>query len=183
MARNEESDIKILPIEQIAKRILLIRGQKVILDADLAELYGTETKRLNEQVKRNIKRFPEDFCFQLSEEEYSDLRSQIATSRRHGGRRYMPYVFTEHGALMAATVLNTSLAVEVSVYVIRTFVRLREVLAANQQLAAKLMELEHKVGTHDTAIAELIEAIRQIMAPPDTGEKRSIGFAPWKVNE
>ena len=94
-----------------------------------------------------------------------------------------PYAFTEHGALMAATVLNTPLAVEVSVYVVRAFVRLREVLAANQQLAAKLMELEHRVGTHDTAIAELIEAIRQIMAPPDTGEKRSIGFAPWKGNE
>lgn len=183
MARNQDSDTKILLIEQIAKRILLIRGQKVILDADLAELYGTETKRLNEQVKRNIKRFPKDFCFQLSEEEYSDLRSQIATSSRHGGRRYMPYVFTEHGALMAATVLNTSLAVEVSVYVVRTFVRLREVLAANQQLAARLIELEHKVGTHDSAIAELIEAIRRLMAPPDIGEKRSIGFAPWKGNE
>jgi hypothetical protein len=95
----------------------------------------------------------------------------------------MPYVFTEHGALMAATVLNTPLAVEVSVYVVRAFVRLREILAANQQLAAKLMELERRVGTHDTAIAELIEAIRQIMAPPDNGEKRSIGFAPWKGNE
>jgi len=102
MARNKESDTRILPIEQIEKCILLIRGQKVMLDADLAELYGTETRRLNEQVKRNIKRFPKDFCFQLTQEEYSILRSQFATSRRHGGRRYMPYVFTEHGALMAA---------------------------------------------------------------------------------
>jgi phage regulator Rha-like protein len=179
MTSKKRSETRSLPIEQIAKRILLVRGQKVILDADLAELYGTETKRLNEQVKRNIRRFPEDFCFQLSREEYSDLRSQFATSRRHGGRRYMPYVFTEHGALMAATVLNTPLAVEVSVYVVRAFVELREVLAANQQLAAKLVELEHKVGTHDAAITELIEALRQLMTPPVSKNKRTIGFAPW----
>ncbi|GMR18528.1 MAG: hypothetical protein BMS9Abin33_0944 [Gammaproteobacteria bacterium] len=109
MARRKQIEIGKLPIEQIAKRILLIRDQKVILDADLAELYGVETKRLNEQVKRNIQRFPEDFCFQLARDEYSALRSQFATSNRRGGRRYMPYVFTEHSALMAATVLNAPL--------------------------------------------------------------------------
>jgi|COG998Drversion2_1049125.scaffolds.fasta_scaffold214598_1 hypothetical protein len=180
MASNERTDSKKLTIEQIAERILLIRCKKVMLDADLAAFYGVETRRLNEQVKRNIRRFPQDFCFRLTSDEYATLRSQIAISKSRGGRRYMPYVFTEHGALMAATVLNTPLAVDVSLHVVRAFVRLREVLAENQQLAARLRELEHQVGTHDAAIAEIIEAIRRLMAPPSPKEKRSIGFAPWK---
>jgi ORF6N domain-containing protein len=162
-----------VPVES---RILVLREQKVILDADLAELYGVPVKRLNEQVKRNQERFPADFMFRLSPEESESLRSQTATSKTgRGGRRYAPYAFTEHGAIMAATVLNSERAVEMSVFVVRAFVRLREMLATNQQLASKIDELEQRLDTHDASIQELIEAIRELMAPePATG--RRIGF-------
>ena len=161
----------------IERRILLLRGQKVMLDKDLAELYAVETKRLNEQVRRNAERFPEDFMFQLTAEESEALRSQIATLKPGRGqhRKYLPYVFTEHGALMAANVLNSPRAVEASVYVVRAFVRLREVLASNAELAKKLDALEKKLSTHDQAITGLINAIRQLTAPPTT-KKRGIGF-------
>jgi len=161
----------VVPVES---RIFVQRGQKVILDSDLAELYGVPVKRLNEQVKRNRVRFPQDFMFQLSAEEEQSLRSQNATSKR-GGRRYLPYAFTEHGAIMAATVLNSERAVQMSVFVVRAFVRLREVLATNQQLAGKIDELERRLDTHDASIQELIEAIRELMEPaPASG--RPIGF-------
>src|SRR5246127_3279520 len=162
-----------VPVES---RILLLRNQKVILDNDLAELYGVPVRRLNEQVKRNRERFPADFMFQLNLEERESLRSQIATSKPgRGGRRYAPYAFTEHGAIMAATVLNSERAVEMSVFVVRAFVRLREMLSTNQQLAGKIDELEQRLDTHDASIQELIEAIRELMAPePATG--RRIGF-------
>jgi len=161
----------VVPVES---RIFVQRGQKVILDSDLAELYGVPVKRLNEQVKRNRERFPQDFMFQLSAEEEQSLRSQNATSKR-GGRRYLPYAFTEHGAIMAATVLNSERAVQMSVFVVRAFVRLREVLATNQQLAGKIDELERRLDTHDASIQELIEAIRELMEPaPASG--RTIGF-------
>ena len=161
----------VVPVES---RIFVQRGQKVILDSDLAELYGVPVKRLNEQVKRNRERFPQDFMFQLSAEEEQSLRSQNATSKR-GGRRYLPYAFTEHGAIMAATVLNSERAVQMSVFVVRAFVRLREVLATNQQLAGKIDELERRLETHDASIQELIEAIRELMEPaPASG--RPIGF-------
>jgi len=166
-------------VEQIESRIFVIRGQKVMLDADLAELYGVETRRLNEQVSRNSERFPEDFMFQLTDEEFANLKSQFATSS-WGGRRKLPYVFTEHGAIMAASVLNSPRAIEISVHVVRAFVRLRELVAGNKELAQKLNQLERKVGAHDRAIAELINAIRQLMTPLDAGKKRPIGFAPWK---
>ncbi len=147
-----------------------------MLDSDLAELYEVPTKRFNEQVKRNTERFPADFMFQLAEEEFTGLRSQTATSSvRHGGRRYLPYAFTEHGAIMAATVLNSPRAVEMSVFVVRAFVQLRELLSTHKELAAKLEALERKVGSHDQAIAGLIDAIRQLMTPPET-KKRGIGF-------
>jgi hypothetical protein len=165
----------LVPVES---RILVVRQHKIILDNDLAELYGVPVKRLNEQVKRNRERFPADFMFQLTSEEREALRSQFATSKRdaRGGRRYAPYAFTEHGAIMAATVLNSERAVEMSVFVVRAFVRLRETLASNQQLAAKLDELEQRLETHDASIQDLIEAIRQLMIPdPATGRK--IGFA------
>jgi hypothetical protein len=164
-----------IPVES---RILALRQQKVILDEDLAELYGVPVKRLNEQVKRNRERFPADFMFRLTAEEQESLRSQIATSKTgRGGRRYAPYAFTEHGAIMAATVLNSERAVEMSVFVVRAFVRLREVLATNQQLSAKIDELEQRLDTHDASIQDLIEAIRELMAPePATGRK--IGFLP-----
>lgn len=169
-------------VANIESKILLIRGQKVMLDADLAELYGVETRRLNEQVSRNIERFPEDFMFQLSAEEFDSLRSQFAILKNGRGqhRKYLPYVFTEHGALMLGNVLKSEQAVEMSLMVVRAFVRMRELVAGNKELAQKLNQLERKVGAHDKAIAEIINAIRQLMAPSEPNKKRPIGFAPWK---
>ena len=168
----------------VESRILVLREQKVILDADLAELYGVPVKRLNEQVKRNQERFPADFMFRLSPEESESLRSQSATSKTgRGGRRYAPYAFTEHGAIMAATVLNSERAVEMSVFVVRAFVRLREMLATNQQLASKIDELEQRLDTHDASIQELIEAIRELMAPePASGRRIGFQLPPGKLS-
>ena len=150
---------------------------RVILDADLAELYRVPVKRLNEQVRRNWTRFPSDFLFRLSRLEHENLRSQIATSSSsHGGRRYLPYAFTEHGAIMAATVLNSERAISMSVFVVRAFVRMRKALAMNQQIVAKLAELERRVESHDCDIQELIEAISDLMTPPPSSGRR-IGFA------
>ncbi len=161
---------------RVQSRILVLRGQRVILDADLAELYGVIVKRLNEQVKRNSKRFPEDFWFRLTREEQQALRSQNATSNSsRGGRRYLPYAFTEHGAMMAATVLNSGRAIEMSIFVVRAFVRMRQALAANRQIVAKLAELEHWLESHDGEIQELMDAIRELMAPPPPNRRR-IGF-------
>jgi hypothetical protein len=161
-----------IPVES---RIFVLRQQKVILDRDLAELYGVPVKRLNEQVKRNRERFPDDFMFQLTKAEDANLQNHTSTKPGRGGRRYAPYAFTEHGAIMAATVLNSERAVEMSVFVVRAFVRLREMLSTNQQLAGKIDELEQRLDTHDASIQELIEAIRELMAPdPATG--RRIGF-------
>jgi phage regulator Rha-like protein len=163
-------------VEALSHQIYVIRGQKVMLDADLAELYGVTTKRFNEQVKRNLDRFPSDFMFQLDDEEHAALRSQTATSNiGRGGRRYPPYVFTEHGAIMAATVLNSAKAIEMSVFVVRAFVQLREMLSTHKELAEKLDALERTVSTHDQAIAGLINAIRELMRAPDT-KSRPIGF-------
>ena len=162
-----------IPVES---RILILRHQKVILDTDLAELYGVPVKRLNEQVKRNRERFPADFMFQLSPKEAEDLRSQSATSKpARGGRRYLPYAFTEHGAIMAATVLNSERAVEMSVFVVRAFVRLREMLSTNRELAAKLAELEGRLDTQDASIQNLFEAIKELMIPEEPS-RRKIGF-------
>jgi len=163
--------------EHAESKIRLIRGIRVILDTDLAELYGVEVKRLNEQVKRNARRFPDDFVMRLSAEEAANLRSQIVTSSSsHGGRRYLPYAFTEHGAIMAASVLNSKRADDMSIFVVRAFVRMREALAANQQILSKLTELEHRVESHDGNIQELIEAIRELMEPPPAKNRR-IGFS------
>jgi len=163
--------------KRVESKILLIRGQRVILDTDLAELYGVSTKQLNQQVKRNARRFPDDFVMQLSAQEAANLKSQIVTSRSsHGGRRYLPYAFTEHGAIMAASVLNSERADDMSIFVVRAFVRMREALAANQQIMAKLTELEHRVESHDGNIQELIEAIRELMEPPPATNRR-IGFS------
>ena len=165
----------LVPAEHVEQRILSIRGQNVIIDADLAELYGVETKRLNEQVKRNKDRFPEDFVFQLTQEEFDNLRSQSATSSaRHGGRRTAPYAFTEHGALMAANVLRSDRAIEMSVFVVRAFVRLRGILSSQVEMLRKLEELEERVGAHDEAIQTIVSAIRQLMAPSSSRPK--IGF-------
>ncbi len=165
-----------IPSEQIDRLIFVIRGQRVILASDLAVLYGVTTKRLNEQVKRNKHRFPEDFVFQLVLEEDEILKSQFATSRSgYGGRRVLPYAFTEHGAIMAAMVLNSPRAVEMSVQVVRAFVRLRQVLASHADLARKLAELERKLEGHDEAIHNLFETIRRLLDSPAL-KRRQIGF-------
>jgi hypothetical protein len=160
----------------VESRILFLRHHRVILDADIAKLYGVPVKRLNEQVKRNQERFPSDFMFQLTEKEHGTLRSQFATSKKtRGGRRYPPHAFTEHGAIMAATVLNSERAVQMSVFVVRAFVRLREMLATNRRLAGKINELENRLDTHDSVIQELIEAIKELMTPKEMPRRR-IGF-------
>jgi hypothetical protein len=157
-------------------RILFLRGKRAIIDSDLAELYGVPAKRLNQQVTRNGSRFPADFRSRLSRTEYKNLRLQFATSSLgHGGRRYLPYAFTEHGAIMAATVLNSERAIQMSIFVVRAFVRMREALVANRQIAAKLAELESRLESHDADIQELVEAIRELMAPLPPN-RRSIGF-------
>jgi hypothetical protein len=163
-------------IANLEAAIHLIRGQRVMLDADLAMIYGVTTKRLNEQVRRNISRFPEDFAFQLTAEELTNLRSQIATSSFHGGPRYRPWVFTEHGAIMLASVLNSAIAVQASVRVMRAFVRLREMVATNAQLAAKFKELERRFDSHDEAIANLFAALKQLLEPSEPTKRREIGF-------
>jgi hypothetical protein len=158
-------------------RILILRHQKVILDTALAELYSVPVKRLNEQIKRNRKRFPADFMFHLTPRENKFLRSQFATSNiGRGGRRSLPYAFTEHGAIMAATVLNSEQAVEMSVYVVRAFIRLRAALAANRELAGRIEELEKHLETHDGAIQEIIKVIKKLMNPPPS-RRGKIGFA------
>src|SRR5882724_3969859 len=160
----------------VESRILILRHLRVILDSDLAELYGVRAKQLNQQTKRNRDRFPGDFMFQLTAKEDKALRLQIATSKKgRGGRRYPPYAFTEHGAIMAATVLNSEQAIEMSVFVVRAFVRMREMLAKNRQLAAKINELDRRLETHDTAIQDIIEAIKELMVP-EGPSKRKIGF-------
>ncbi len=163
-------------VATITRSILILRNQRVLLDSELAALYGVTTKRFNEQVKRNVARFPTDFMFRVNADELHSLRSQFATSNpRRGGRRYAPYALTEHGAIMAAMVLNSPRAVEMSVYVVRAFVNLREMLSSNKELAKRLDELEQKLSTHDQAITGIIKTIRELMTPP-TSKKRPIGF-------
>ena len=163
-----------VPIES---RITILRHQKVILDTALAELYGVPVKRLNQQVNRNRERFPSDFMFQLTSREFATLRLQFATANKNrGGRRSLPYAFNEHGAIMAATVLNSEKAVRMSVFVVRAFVRVRQVVAANREFAEKIKELEKHLETHDGTIQEIIDAIRKLINPPPN-RRRKIGFA------
>ena len=168
----------VLDLPSLSNNIHTVRGMRVMLDSDLAKLYDVELKRLLEQVKRNLERFPEDFMFQLTPQELTSLRSQIATLKVGRGqhRKYMPYAFTEHGAIMLASVLNSPRAVEASIFVVRAFVRLREVLLTHSELASKLTELERKVAGHDEDIRAIISAIKQLMAPPPTPSKKRIGF-------
>lgn len=169
--------LSIVPAERIASRILLIRGHKVMLDADLAELYGVSTKRLNEQVKRNKMRFPADFMFALTAAEAGALKSQFATSNvGRGGRRTRPNAFTEHGAVMLASVLNSPLAVQASIQVVRAFLRLREILATHKALASKLAELEQR---YDKQFKVVFDAFRELMSPP-AKRVRQIGFRSQK---
>ena len=160
----------------VESAIYLIRGQRVMLDSDLAAIYGTSTMRLNEQFKRNRKRFPDDFAFVLTREEFTNLISQNTISRSHGGRRSLPVAFIEHGAIMLASVLNSDVAVQASVRVVRAFVKLREMVAANAQLAAKLEELERRLDSHDEAIVDLFAALKRLVEPLAPPKRREIGF-------
>jgi len=170
---------QIVAVKQIESLILFIRGQRVMLDADLADIYGVSTKRLNEQVKRNQKRFPADFMFQLTEQEKAEVVANCDHLIRLKFSPNLPYAFTEHGAIMAANMLNSETAVEMSVYVVRAFVRIREFLATHKELAIKFAELERKLATHDRQILEIVKVIKQLMAPP-AREPKKIGFAPEK---
>src|SRR5271165_4863121 len=166
----------IVMARKVDSKIFVLRGQRVILDTDLAELYGVQVRHLNQQVKRNAKRFPLAFRFQLSPHELKILRSQnVISSEGHGGARYRPYAFTEHGAIMAATVLNSERAIEMSVFVVLAFVRMRRAIAENRHILTKLAELERRLESHDADIQDLIEAIKELMTPPDPPRKR-IGF-------
>ena len=172
-----ETTTTLVPVEQIQQLVQLVRGQKIMLDADLAMLYGVTTKRLNEQVKRNLDRFPPDFMFQLTVTEAASLRSQFATSnRKRGGRRYTPRAFTEHGVAMLSSVLNSPRAIQVNIQIMRTFTKLREMLATHRDLARRLDALERK---YDTQFKVVFDAIRQLMTTPEK-PKRRIGFHAGK---
>ncbi len=170
---------QIIPVEIIENKILLIRGQKILLDKDLAYLYGIETFNLNKAVKRNLKRFPDDFMFQLSKEEFENLIFQNGISRSEsknwGGTRKLPYAFTEQGVAMLSSVLKSERAVEVNILIMRTFVKLREILSTHKELAQKLRELELKIETHDEQIIAIFDAINQLLAPPPVTKKK-MGF-------
>jgi hypothetical protein len=162
---------------QVVQSIVWLRGHKVLLDTTLAELYGVPTKALVQAVKRNSERFPDDFMFQLDAKEWEALRSQIVTSNAgRGGRRYTPYAFTEQGVAMLSSVLNSPQAIAVNIEIMRAFVRLRDWLSSNKELARKLAALERKLQTHDAAIAGILNAIRDLMKPPEPPPRRSIGF-------
>ncbi len=177
----QTKDLAQIPVEHITRAVLALRGHRVLLDTELAALYGVSTRRFNEQVRRNRERFPADFMFQLTAEELAALRSQIATLKSGRGqhRKYLPYAFTEHGAIMAATILNSPRAVEMSVYVVRAFVHLRELLSSNRELARRFAQLEtrldKRLAQHDEAIAAILSAIRELMNPPQP-KRRPIGF-------
>jgi phage regulator Rha-like protein len=167
--------MEIIPVERIAKSIFLIRGQKVLLDSDLAELYQVQTRSLIQAVKRNSARFPSDFMFQLTQKEFDSLRSQIVISKGRGGRRYPPYVFTEQGVAMLSSVLQSERAVQVNIAIMRIFVRLREITATHRELARQLKDIEKRLGEHDEQFKLVFEAIRQLMIA-ENKPKRKIGF-------
>ena len=173
---------KLVLEEVIEPKIFMIRGHKVMLDKDLAGLYGVKTRDLNKAVTRNLDRFPEDFMFQLSKEELNNLKFHFGTSR-WGGTRKIPRVFTEHGILMLSSVLKSKRAVYINIQIMRAFVRLRQILSMNKELAHKLAELERKTEKHDIEIHAIFEAIRKLMAPTPVKPKPQIGFKPdpeWK---
>ena len=172
---SDSAGTQLVPVEQVEKLIHLARGEKVLLDSDLATLYGVTTGNLNKAVKRNQQRLPSDFMFQLSDEETAGLIFQSGISKQRGGRRHHPYVFTEQGVAMLSSVLRSDRAVQVNVAIMRAFVGLRRMLSANEDLARKLGELERRLEGHDQAIRSLFDAIRQLMAPPAPPHKQ-IGF-------
>jgi len=174
---RKKTDGYLVPIDRVEGAIREIRRQKVVLDSDLAALYGVDTRALNQAVKRNADRFPEDFVFQLDEREFEALRSQDVTAKGRGGRRTPPFAFTEHGAVMVASILKTKRAAEVSVFVVRAFVRMRRELVAHRQIALKMTELERRIERHDASIAALFDAMRRLMRLPEKPRK-PIGFRP-----
>jgi hypothetical protein len=181
-SRKSKSSESTLAVEALDNSIHLIRGHRVMLDADLAALYGVQTKVFVQAVKRNLARFPTDFMFQLTAEEWANLRSQFVTSSSgHGGRRTIPYAFTEQGVAMLSTVLSSERAIAVNIEIMRAFVRLRNVLTSNKELAKRFAELEQRLerrlDSHDQAIAGILDAIRQLMTPPPISPKRRIGFS------
>jgi hypothetical protein len=163
-------------LRDLSEMILVLRGQRVILDADLAVLYGVSTKQLNQQIKRNSERFPVEFAFRLTAKEVENLRSQIVTSRQHGGPRYSPRAFTEHGVLMAANVLNSPRAVAVSIALVRAFIRVREALMTNQVMGKRLAEVEKTLVTHDAALRDIYQRIKPLLLPPPDPPRKKIGF-------
>lgn len=166
-----------LTLQEISSAIYTIRGKRVMLDADLARLYGVETKQLNRAVQRHLERFPSDFMFQLSNRESESLRCQFGTSNAgRGGRRYQPYVFSEQGVAMLSSVLHSREAALINIQIIRAFVAMREALALHKDLAAQLEQLERRLGAHDTEINALFEAIKQLMTPPPPSKKGRLGF-------
>jgi hypothetical protein len=168
--------MEIVPQQIIESKIYLLRGKKVMLDRDLATLYGVETRTLNQAVRRNINRFPEDFMSQLTTEEMENWKSQIVISNKEKmGLRKRPYAFTENGVAMLSSVLSSERAVEVNIQIMRTFTRLREMILTHKELAHKLAQLERKIGKHDDEIKTIFNAIRQLMVPPEP-KKRKIGF-------
>jgi ORF6N domain len=173
---GEKADMQILAAPAIEKRIFVVRDRQVMLDEDLADLYGVETKRLIQQVKRNLKRFPEDFMFQLAKSEAAALRSQIATSNEgRGGRRYAPYVFTEQGVAMLSGVLRSDRAIAVNIEIMRVFVELRRVASSYAAIEKRLEEIERELGGHDEQLNQIFMALRQLISPPDR-PKRPVGF-------
>lgn len=166
-----------ISIEQITSKILEVRAKKVMMDSDLAQLYGVETKYLTRQVRRNIKRFPEDFMFKLTRDEYRFLRCQNVTLKRGAHSKYLPYVFTEQGVAMLSSVLNSEKAIHVNVLIMRAFVKLREFIVTHRELAVKIKELERKYAKHDEKIIMIFEAIQQLLRP-SIKEKPRIGFQP-----
>lgn len=178
---KEPVPLELVPVPAIQKRILIVRERQVMLDEDLAELYGVETRRLIEQVKRNIERFPPDFMFQLNKEEAATLRSQSATSKGSGGRRYAPYVFTEQGIAMLSGVLRSTTAVAVNIAIMRAFVELRRAATSYAAIGKRLEDLERettdRLGGHDRQLTEIFKALRQLISPPPR-PKRRVGFGP-----
>lgn len=175
ISNRKKIETAIITLDQVERRIYLLRGEKVMLDSELAAMYGVTTKRLNEQVKRNLDRFPDDFCFQLTEDEYVSLRSQNATSKPgRGGRRYMPYVFTEQGVAMLSSVLNSERAVQVNIAIMRAFVNMRRLAATNDEINKKLTQIEKELGEHDGHFKQVFAAIRAMMAPAK--QPKQIGY-------
>jgi hypothetical protein len=170
----------IVPVGKIQNRILLIRGEKVIIDADLAEFYGVPTKRLNEQVKRNKDRFPEDFLFQLSAKEKAEVVANCDHLSKLKYSKTLPFAFTEHGAIMAASVLNSKRAVEVSVFIVRAFIKLRRMIAGHKELSRKISQVETRLADHDEQLLSLVKAIKHILNPVEPMKKQQIGFKPKK---